>query len=108
MTEAQFKAFIVSALRKQSLRWKPINDVKKKARIYRGKYKCQICGKAVAVKDGAVDHINPVVPISGFEGWDSFINNMFCEEDGLQFVCNDCHNIKTKKENEDRKNFKAD
>ena len=108
MTEAQFKAFIVSALRKQSLRWKPINEIKKKARICRGKYKCELCGKLVSTKDGAVDHINPVVPITGFDGWDTFINNMFCEEDGLQFICNDCHDIKTKKENEQRKNFKAD
>lgn len=107
MTEAQFKAFIVSALRKQSLRWKPINEVKKRARVTRGKYRCACCGLVVGPKDGAVDHINPVVSISGFSGWDSFINNMFCEESGLQFLCDNCHDIKTKKENEDRKTSKS-
>lgn len=107
MTDAQFKAFIISALRKQSLRWRPISEVRQDARVARGKYKCAGCGSIVGASYGAVDHINPVVPISGFEGFDSFVNNMFCEKDGLQFLCNNCHDKKTEKENENRKNFKS-
>lgn len=101
LSEAGFRSFIISALRKQSLRWKPINECRKKNRVRRGVYRCEICGKLI--KKGEVDHISPVVPVSGFTTWDDYINNMFCEIDGFQLLCSECHEIKTNKENEERK-----
>ena len=78
------------------MRWYPIGECKKKARIGRGLYKCNICGSAV--KSGCVDHIKPIVPLNGFTTWDDYINSMFCEIDNLQFLCKDCHDKKTAEE----------
>ena len=47
----------------------------------------------------SVDHEPPVVdPRTGFTTWDSFINNLFCEEDKLQVLCKACHDEKSKEE----------
>jgi predicted transcriptional regulator len=62
----------------------------------------------------AADHIHPVVPIDGFTGekhldynWNELIQRLFCEEDGLQALCKQCHKgCKTKKERELRKEHK--
>ena len=111
MTEAAYRGFIRSMLRKGSMRWRPKNEVKKKARHHTklpGKTarlvfhaKCADCGELVPETDTAVDHIKPVVdPELGFTSWDDFINRLYCEEDNLQVLCNDCHLIKTADEKE--------
>jgi hypothetical protein len=47
----------------------------------------------------AIDHISPVVdPEVGFKGWDEYIERMFCEVDGYQLLCPDCHDKKTSDE----------
>ena len=104
MTEAGFRSFIISALRSKTLHWKPISETRKKARISKGLYRCANCGRAV--KKVCIDHINPIVGYSGFNNWDSYINNMFCEEGNLQALCENCHAIKTKIEKELRKKYK--
>ena len=82
-----------------------INEVKKEANVERGVYLCAHCKKHVppTVKDGRrrvnnifVDHIDPIVdPTKGFEGWDVFIDRMFCEKSNLQLLCGDCHDKKS-------------
>ena len=53
----------------------------------------------VRAKDTFVDHIEPVVdPEKGFEGWDTYIERLFVERDGLQVLCRECHSLKTKEE----------
>ena len=58
-----------------------------------------------------VDHISAVVPLEGFPNtewcWNIFINNLFCSEEGLQLICAECHDEKTRKENEIRKAYRA-
>lgn len=103
-SEAAFRAMIVSALRKLNMYWKPISECKKNARVSRGLYKCNICKKIT--RKGNVDHITPIVPVQGFTTWDEYINNMFCEIDGLQFLCEKCHDEKTLLENKKRKENK--
>lgn len=108
MTEAAFISFVKGHLRRASRWWKPITDTLKKARLQRGLYRCNVCQQEVTasilvdkkrVKNIYVDHINPVVdPITGFSGWDDFINNLFCEPENLQAICYHCHNEKTKEE----------
>lgn len=112
-TEARFVSFVKSALRNASLRWGPKNEVKKKARVARGRYICQgykreahvVPATINRVKNVFVDHINPVVdPSSGFTTWDDFIRGLFCEEDNLQVLCKECHDHKSRDEKERRKN----
>ena len=44
-----------------------------------------------------VDHIDPVVdPKVGFVDWTTYIERMFVEEDGLQILCKECHDKKTR------------
>lgn len=104
-TEAQFNSFITRQLRQATRKWAPIGDCKKNARVARGLYLCADCKQHVppTVKDGRkrvtnifVDHIDPIVdPSKGFEGWDKYVNRMFCEEDNLQLLCGECHDRKT-------------
>lgn len=111
MTESQYTAFIRSALRRASVRWKPIGDTLRDARVAKGLYLCASCQNVVPVttvdsegkrvKNVSVDHKNPVIdPEVGLVSWDGFIYNLFCEKDNLQVLCRDCHDFKTSKERE--------
>lgn len=114
-TEARYRQFINTALRRASMRWNPITSKRKKARVERGKYLCASCNQVVpnSVKDDKgkrinnvyVDHIIPVVdPKEGFVNWDTLISRLFCEEDNLQVLCRSCHLQKTSEEKEERNN----
>ena len=108
MTEAQFTSFVKSQLRNASRKWRPNNEVLKKARTRKGFYICNGCKNEVTasivlegkrVKNVFVDHEPPVInPLTGFTTWDSFINNLFCEEEGLQLLCKACHDQKSQEE----------
>lgn len=90
------------------MRWPPKHEVKKKARVERGKYLCNGCKQIVPTSikvDGKrvnnihVDHIDPVIdPHVGFEDWDTVIQRLFCEEEGLQVLCASCHKEVTAEE----------
>lgn len=118
MTEAQFTSFVKGHLRRASRWWKPISEVLKKARVSKGHYLCNGCKQTVTksilidskrINNIHIDHEPPVVdPITGFNGWDSFINRLFTEEDGLQLLCKSCHeDVKSKQEDELRRSQKA-
>lgn len=108
-TEARFRNFIRSQLRAATMRWGPIADCLKAARVSRGEYLCAGCGQTVPAtikingrraKNVHVDHISPIIdPDVGFTTYDNLIERMFCEADNLQVLCTDCHTIKTDKEN---------
>lgn len=102
-TKARYHSFIMSALRSASMRWGPKNAAKKAAKVSYGKYLCAECKKVIRAKDTAVDHILPIVPVTGFDSWDGVISRLFCEVDGFQLLCKDCHKIKTDEENKERK-----
>lgn len=112
-TSARFKSFITSALRTATRRWPPKYKALKDACIGRQvnkatnklayHYKCAHCRKLFVQKDVQVDHIDPVVaPHVGFEGWDIFIDRMFCEKNNLQVLCKTCHSVKTQLEKKER------
>ena len=50
-----------------------------------------------------IDHINPCVPLTGWEGYDSFITKLFCDPLELQVICEKCHSKKTQEEVKVRK-----
>lgn len=121
-TEAKFRSFIVSTLRTATRRWGPKNSVKKKAWVERGVYWCAGYkkrkhkvpvtlppkpGNKRRINNVLVDHIDPVVdPSVGFTTWDEYIERMFCEENGLQVLCDECHTRKTNEERVQRNSRK--
>jgi len=114
MTEAARRAFIVSGLRSKSRRWHPVYDTLNAAKVGRmtnestGRmamhYRCAQCGGNFPQKQVAVDHIEPVVDVEqGFVDWNTFIDRLFGEQDGLQVLCKTCHDSKTRHERDARK-----
>ena len=109
-TEARFRQFITSQLRSATGKWGPRIKCKIAARTKRGFYRCAECKQEVPatikppgakrrINNAIVDHIDPVIdPAQGFVGWDTYIDRMFCELDGLQLLCHSCHMTKTAEE----------
>lgn len=130
----KFKGKIISALRKLTYTNPERKRAFDRAKVDSATHKCELCNvfcyggtseknyQAMVdkypdedvIKDKAVaDHIRPVIPVKGFKGktwdWDEYINRMhFCGEEGYQIVCKSCHDIKTKKENEERKKWRKE
>lgn len=115
-TEARYRQFVKGGLRQLSRRWPPISKARARARISRGIYLCALCHLHVPASvriDGErkpniyVDHIEPVVPLTGWTTWDDIIARMFVEVDGLQVLCGPCHREKTEAERRERKRASA-
>lgn len=99
MIDKKVKSFAIAALRRASFKWPPRYKAANKSKVARGLYQCNICKKEVRAKDKELDHVTPVVdPILGWQGFDSYIERLYCEEEGFQTLCPDCHHIKTGKE----------
>lgn len=103
------KAAVFSALRRLSYRTPMYAEAKRRARIKRGKYRCAGCGKLFGPKQIAVDHIAPVVNITGFKTFDEYIKRLLVSPDKLQVLCNNgkhsCHKRKSRAENKRRREF---
>lgn len=111
MTESAFWSWIRSTLRRASMRWKPISEAKIKARRPKPKsaegrhkyeYKCANCKKYYPEKIGKkkmieADHIEEVGSLRCAEDLPGFVTRLFCEVDGFQILCVECHDIKTHK-----------
>ncbi len=108
-TEARFTSFIKGNIRRFSMKWPPIQECLKNARVERGLYLCAGCKEHVPaskkddngkrIKNVHVDHIEPVIdPHVGWVSWDSVIERMFVEPEGLQLLCHDCHKVKSDNE----------
>ena len=102
-TEARYWGFIRSALRSAFQRWGPKHECRKRARVRRGKYRCAVCDGIFSAKDTQVDHIIPAGSLNKYDDLPEFVERMFCEVDGFQLLCKDCHQIKTNQEREERK-----
>lgn len=100
------KAFVIAILRRGTYKYPPRNECLKKSRVDRNQYQCNHCKLLFTRKEVHIDHINPVVKISGFTTWDEYIDRMYPDESGFQTLCVSCHDNKTIKENEQRNTFK--
>jgi 5-methylcytosine-specific restriction endonuclease McrA len=69
-------------------------------------FKCAHCKKHFPAKGVEVNHIIPVVPVTGFDSWDGVIARMFCPKEQLEVLCKPCHKLVSAKEREDRKRHK--
>lgn len=102
------KQFVVMQLRRCSYKWGPRNRALASARVSRGIYRCAMCPDTNLhpKKNIRLDHINPVVPVTGWDDWNGYIERMFCEAEGFQVICLDHHKAKTQTENAARKSLK--
>ena len=111
MSESAFWAFIRSALRQKSRWWNPITQCKQNAkRTYKGtnkrqkfEYQCNKCKKWFPDKQINVDHILPAGELNKADDLPGFVERLFVEQSGLQVLCVNCHDIKTKQEKEQLK-----
>lgn len=112
-TDAKWRSWVISLLRRGSLRFPNRTEVlqeaktKKKINKTSGRmaqhYKCAGCKKDFPMSQIAVDHLLPVVcPIQGFVDWNTYISRMFCPKENLQVLCSSCHDVKTEKERKKR------
>lgn len=122
------KGKVISALRKLTYSHKPRTKAKKKQQVAPAAFQCKHCEVIIyerqkdplpkkltdnykrVIKDKVyMDHIEPVIdPEKGWQGWDVYIERMFCEEDGYQCLCRSCHDSKTFLENQLRKGVEKD
>jgi 5-methylcytosine-specific restriction endonuclease McrA len=112
-TVARYNSFVKGGLRSASQRWPPKYKVLAAAK--RGRqinpasgrlaemYECTSCQSLFPAKEVEVNHIIPVVPITGFDSWDGVIERMFCEAEHLEVLCKNCHKEHTREENDERK-----
>lgn len=111
MTESEFWSFIRSALRQKSRWWKPISQVKLKARRnnqssnkrLKYEFKCAICKDWFPDKNVEVDHIIAAGSLTSSEDLAGFVERLFCEADGLRVLCKPCHKEITNKQKKDAK-----
>lgn len=104
--EINLKTWLIPKLRRLSYMWPPRNEAKKLARVERGKYKCAQCNNIFGPKEVVLDHINPVVPIEGFQDLGHFVESLFCDVSGFQVLCIADHDTKTTQEDILRENNK--
>lgn len=101
MSEAAFFGFIRSSLRNRSRYWKPIAECKKNARraVAKGRqkweYQCNHCKGWFMDKETQVDHIEECGSLKSFDDIGAFAERLFCEIEGFQVLCKECHNKKT-------------
>jgi 5-methylcytosine-specific restriction endonuclease McrA len=110
-TDARYHSFVMSALRRAQ--WPPKYASIARAYVRDGVnpktgkpcklHRCPQCSQLYPKGQMQADHINPVVPLSGFDSWDGVISRLYCEADNFQPICKSCHKIKSKQENKQRK-----
>lgn len=100
LTESGYLAWIRSALRAKSLKWKPRNDALLAARRpYKGtnklqKWECQcsMCSGWFKLKEVVVDHHpHAAGSILSVADIGPFAERLYCEVDNLRVLCVECH-----------------
>lgn len=61
-------------------------------------YQCNACKNWFPEKKINVDHIQPAGSLNCAADLPGFVERLFCEVDGLQVMCEKCHNKKTANE----------
>jgi 5-methylcytosine-specific restriction endonuclease McrA len=101
------RKFAENALRRGAFKWPPRYMAKVDARVARGKYRCAKCSGVFRDKEGEVDHLDPVVnPLKGQESLDIYADRLLADSGGWQWLCKPCHQDKSQRENEVRREVK--
>ena len=104
--------FVRWTLRRASFRWPPRSEALAAGRVGRGSYKCAGCEGIFGNKEVKVDHIDPVIPVTGMQSLSPAVQGersaldlgylvlrMFPSASGFQLLCTACHGGKTATEN---------
>lgn len=99
MTETQFFQWIRQVLRKASIYWKPISQVRKAAQVpYKGpnkrrkySYICSECGKEYPSTEINVHHKIECGSLKTFDDLPGFVERLFTEKENLAVLCKKCH-----------------
>jgi len=59
---------------------------------------CAVCGTSLKLNEVKVDHVIPCGSLKEWKDIEGFIRRLFVSVDGLQCLCKDCHDRKTKEE----------
>ena len=113
-SDARFKNWIISLLRRGTMRWPPRNECLANAKTKRKRnkktnrlaqhYRCNGCKKDFPMKEVCVDHIQPVVDVKlGFVSFDQWIERAFIPVKDWQVLCKKCHDKKSSEERTKRK-----
>lgn len=119
--EFRLRSFVVGQLRRVFRRFPPYYrtlgaaketyyvPTKSGGQRKRVRFKCNVCGKWADQKNISIDHIIPVIPETGFptnpdgsDDFTTFINRLFCKDENLQAICDECHHTKTQTERKER------
>lgn len=100
-TEAAFWGFLRSGLRRMSMRWQPISDVRKAGRRpnqsanrrLKYEHQCSQCLNWFPEKEIEIDHIDGVGSgqLRSWEDFARFAERLFCEIDRLRKLCVKCN-----------------
>jgi hypothetical protein len=107
MEPKKFQSWLKAHLRTASKYWPEKTKVYHRVKQGRGEYKCEACGIVLPQKQLQIDHIEPVIDITGFHDWNTYIERLFCDSSKLQALCKPCHMNKSRIENEKRRLFKT-
>ena len=102
-TEAKFWGWLRSGLRRMSIRWAPRSQVLLAARRpnesdnakLKWEYQCHQCSGWFPRKEVEADHIIPAGTLKCLEDLPGFVDRLFCEVDGFEVKCKECHHKKT-------------
>jgi 5-methylcytosine-specific restriction endonuclease McrA len=103
------RVFSRSDLRKAALESSVVKHVDPERPRVKKWSKCSECKNFTPTYLIDIDHIVPIVPImSSLEEmtWDNVIDAIWCEITNLSPICKECHTIKTKFENKERRQYK--
>src|ERR1035441_5574068 len=79
--------FVLQTLRRGTYRWAFGHLAAKRQSVEHGYKRCESCQGVFATKDTEKDHIEPVIPVTGFKSWDETISRMFEKSTGYQILC---------------------
>ena len=109
-------AWLIPHLRNIARTWpqKSVARNKAKVRVQIGVYKngnpelktmfkCSACGENFEQNETQMDHTDPVVDVTGFKDWNTYIERLFCDADGFTCMCKSCHLLKSLDENDQRR-----
>ena len=110
MTNYNFDSAVRSAMRRSFARSpkviNKINEGKRKvphynadgtrSKVDRVELHCEVCDRWLPSKlFSGVDHIEPVVEMTGFRDWNTFVSRLNCDPSNLQRICEECHQKKS-------------
>lgn len=94
------KERLIKVLRREFLFSPQRKEALKKAEKLKGFFTCAKCEKNYPKDHINIDHISPVIDLTGFKDWNTFIDWLFFGE--LQVLCLNCHKGKSNLENKNR------